>query len=46
MEYDLCWDNEIVADDDESIKKIEADALERKAFLTSLSKDEELLFIQ
>lgn len=44
MEYDIHWDSEMVADNDEQIARMEADILEIKALLKKMSEDEELFF--
>jgi hypothetical protein len=43
VEYDVHWDNEVVADNDEAIAQIEADITELKAGLSKLTDDENLL---
>jgi hypothetical protein len=41
MDYDEHWDNEVVADNDESIALIEADIAESKALLVKLSLNDD-----
>lgn len=41
MEQELFWDNEVVADHDELIAKLEAEIIESKAFLSRLSNDDD-----
>lgn len=42
MDYELHWDNEVVADNDESIAQVEADIAHDKAILARLSLEEDL----
>ena len=42
MDYELHWDNEVVADNDESIAQVEADIAHDKSILASLSIEEDL----
>lgn len=43
MEYELHWDNEVVADNDEAIALLEAEIAEDKATLSRLSSEDEFL---
>lgn len=42
MEYDVQWDNEVVADNDELIAQVEADISELRTLLSKLSSEEDL----
>lgn len=42
MDYELHWDNEVVADNDESIAMVEADIVRDKAILAGLSQKDDL----
>lgn len=41
METEILWDNEVVADHDERIAKLEAEIIESKRLLSRLSEDED-----
>lgn len=41
MEQEILWDNEVVADHDERIAKLEAEIIESKRLLNSLSNDDD-----
>lgn len=43
MEYELHWDNEVVADNDEAIALLEAEITEDKAILARLSNNDDVL---
>lgn len=43
MEYELHWDNEVVADNDEAIALLEAEIAEDKAFLSRQSAEDDFL---
>lgn len=43
MDYELHWDNEVVADNDEAIALLEAEIAEDKAILSRLSNDDDVL---
>lgn len=46
MDYDVHWDNEVVADNDESIALVEADIAESKALLVKLSLKDDFSLIE
>lgn len=41
MEYEVFWDNEVVADNDEAIALLEAQITMEKAILSRLAEDDE-----
>ena len=44
MDYDFEWYCEDAAENDEEIEKLEAEILETKSLLRSMSQDDELFF--